>query len=117
MKELHCGAYAYIHGNEVGGTNPALLKAMGYGNYVLAYNVPFNAEVVGSAAVLYEKSVEDLRRKLQFIVDHPDEASRYRQKAVARIKEAYAWDKIAEDYERMFNNIISGYYKKGRGSD
>ena len=117
MKELHCGAYAYIHGNEVGGTNPALLKAMGYGNYVLAYNVPFNAEVVGSAAVLYEKSIEDLRQKLQFIVDHPDEASRYRQKAVARIKEAYTWDKIAEDYERMFNNIISGYYKKGRGSD
>jgi glycosyltransferase involved in cell wall biosynthesis len=117
MKELHCGAYAYIHGNEVGGTNPALLKAMGYGNYVLAYNAPFNAEVVGSAAVLYEKSVEDLRQKLQFIVDHPEEALQYRQKAVARIKEAYTWDKIAEGYERMFKNIINGYYKKCQESD
>jgi glycosyltransferase involved in cell wall biosynthesis len=117
MKELHCGAYAYIHGNEVGGTNPALLKAMGYGNCVLAYNVSYNAEVVGSSALLYEKSVEDLRQKMQFIVDHPEEAKRYRQKAVARIQEAYTWDRIAEGYERMFTNIINGYYRRNRESD
>jgi glycosyltransferase involved in cell wall biosynthesis len=117
MKELHCGAYAYVHGNEVGGTNPALLKAMGYGNCVLAYNVPFNAEVVSSSAVLYEKSVEDLRQKMQFIVDHPEEAEQYRRKAVARIKEAYTWDKISEGYERMFTNIINGNYRKRRESD
>src|SRR5207244_5157673 len=26
VKELHCNAYAYIHGHMMGGTNPALLK-------------------------------------------------------------------------------------------
>ena len=36
IHELHAHCYAYVHGNEVGGTNPALLKALGYGNCVLA---------------------------------------------------------------------------------
>jgi glycosyltransferase involved in cell wall biosynthesis len=117
MKELHCGAYAYIHGNEVGGTNPALLKAMGYGNCVLAYNVSYNAEVVGSSAILYEKSVEDLRQKIQYIIDHPEKAALYRSKAVARVQEAYTWEKITTGYERMFFNILKGYYKKRRESD
>ena len=86
MKELHCGAYAYVHGNEVGGTNPALLKAMGYGNCVLSYNGAYNAEVVGSSAVLYEKSVDDLRQKMQFIIDHPGKRSNTAKKRWPALK-------------------------------
>ena len=117
IKELHCGAYAYVHGNEVGGTNPALLKALGYGNCVLSYNGVYNTEVVGPAALLYEKSVEDLREKMQFIVDRPETAKEYRKKAVERIKEHYTWDKITAGYERMFKNIITNYYKTNKESD
>jgi glycosyltransferase involved in cell wall biosynthesis len=117
MKELHCGAYAYIHGNEVGGTNPALLKALGYGNCVLSYNGIYNTEVVGAAALLYEKSVEDLREKIQFIVDHPEAVKEYRKKAIERIKECYTWDKITDGYERMFKNIMTNHYKTNKESD
>ncbi len=60
IEALHIGCYAYIHGNEVGGTNPALLKAMGYGNCILALNVPYNSEVIGESAILFDKSVDDL---------------------------------------------------------
>ncbi|MBA7492676.1 hypothetical protein ES702_03226 [subsurface metagenome] len=117
IKELHLGAYAYVHGNEVGGTNPALLKALGYGNCVLALNVPFNAEVVGPSAILYERSVEDLRRKMQYIVDHPEEAEKYRRKAVERIKECYTWDRIIDGYERLFKNVLKGCYRIQKQSD
>jgi Glycosyltransferase len=117
IKELHCGAYAYIHGNEVGGTNPALLKALGYGNCVLSFNGVYNTEVVGDAALLYEKSLEDLREKIQYIVDHPEVAKEYRKKAVERIKECYTWDKITDGYERMFKNIMTNYYKAHKESD
>jgi glycosyltransferase involved in cell wall biosynthesis len=101
----------------VGGTNPALLKALGYGNCVLSYNGVYNTEVVGSAALLYEKSVEDLREKIQFIVDHPEAAKEYRKKAVEKIKECYTWDKITDGYERMFKNIITNHYKTNKESD
>lgn len=117
IKELHLGAYAYVHGNEVGGTNPALLKALGYGNCVLALNVPFNAEVVGPSAILYERSVEDLRRKMQYIVDHPEEAEKYRRKTVERIKEYYTWDRIIDGYERLFKNVLKRYYRIQKQSD
>ena len=40
----HCGVY--LHGHSVGGTNPALVQAMGLGAPVLAVDTPFNREVV-----------------------------------------------------------------------
>ena len=105
IKELHCNCYAYVHGNEVGGTNPALLKALGYGNCVLALNVAFNAEVVQEGGILYDMNVESLREKMQFVVDHPEAAAAYRERAVARIEEAYTWDRIVSGYERLFATV------------
>src|SRR4029077_17081731 len=46
LKELWCNCYAYLHGHSVGGTNPALLRAMGYGSCVLARDTVFNREVL-----------------------------------------------------------------------
>lgn len=117
IKELHCRCYAYVHGNEVGGTNPALLKALGYGNCVFALDVPFNAEVVDKAAILYKKNPDDLKNKIQYIIDNPDEATKYRKFAVERIKECYTWDKIVDSYERLFKNIVTNYYKTNKQSD
>src|SRR3954447_9218331 len=42
-------AYTYLHGHSVGGTNPSLLRAIGAGAAVLAYDVDFNHEVAGDA--------------------------------------------------------------------
>ena len=64
VKELHCNCYGYIHGHSVGGTNPALLKALGYGNCVLALDTPFNREVVGDYGILFENDPADLAAKL-----------------------------------------------------
>ena len=46
VEKLHLGCYAYLHGHEVGGTNPSLLKAMGCGNCAIAFDSVFNAEVL-----------------------------------------------------------------------
>src|SRR5258708_20397964 len=47
VKELHSRAYPYIPCHMMGGTNPALLKALGFGNCILSQDNPFNAEVLG----------------------------------------------------------------------
>jgi glycosyltransferase involved in cell wall biosynthesis len=106
IKELHCNCFAYIHGNEVGGTNPALLKALGYGNVVLALDVPYNSEVIKDAGILYEKSVSDLAGKIQYLVDHPEVRKGYRSKAIQRIREDYTWEKIADQYEQLFLDML-----------
>ncbi len=117
IKELHCHCHAYVHGNEVGGTNPALLKALGYGNCVLAFDVPYNAEVVRDAGILYKRDVDDLAAKLQHVDGHPDEAAEYRRRGVARIRQAYLWEHVVDGYERLFQGLLAGRYASRPASD
>jgi glycosyltransferase involved in cell wall biosynthesis len=117
IRELHCGAFAYVHGNEVGGTNPALLKALGYGNCVLTLNVPFNAEVVPDAALLYDKSAEDLAAKMTQVLQDPELVVKLRRRAQERIKEAYQWEYVVEGYERILRRGVAGEFRNAPPSD
>lgn len=91
----------------IGGTNPTLPKALGYGKFILALNTPFNREVLGDYGILFDKSVGSLKEKLQHIVDHPEIAEGFRHRAPCRIKEAYSWESIADKYEVLFQRMIS----------
>lgn len=108
LRELFCNAFAYVHGNEVGGTNPALLQAMGYGCAVLALNVIFNAEVLAGSGLLYEKSVDDLRRTMEHVLARPELATELRERAVRRICDAYTWDAMTNEFERLFARVVFG---------
>jgi len=108
VKELHCNAYAYIHGHSAGGTNPSLLKALGCANCILSLNTPSNSDVLGDYGILFERDVNDLAHKLQYIEDHPEVADGYRQRAPARIRERYDWEKITDQYEEFFRRLAAG---------
>jgi glycosyltransferase involved in cell wall biosynthesis len=108
VKELHCNAYAYVHGHSLGGTNPALLKALGYGNCVLALGTAFNREVLKDYGILFENEALDLTRKMQSIEDHPEIAAEYRVRAPQRIREAYTWEKITDQYEELLLQLANG---------
>ena len=102
-REFQSHAYFYVQATEVGGTHPALLEGMGFGNCVLANDVPEHREVMQNAGLFFNtSSVEDLREKMQFLVDHPEIVKQYQSQAVARIKEAYTWDQISNSYENFF---------------
>src|SRR5580692_2535342 len=81
VKELHCNAYAYVHGHSAGGTNPSLLKALGCGNCILALSTPSNSEVLGHYGIQFERAVDDLAIKLQYVEDHAEVATAYRERA------------------------------------
>lgn len=108
VKELHCNAYAYLHGHSMGGTNPSLLKALGYGNCVVALRTPFNQEVMGNYGIFFERDHTDLAQKLQELESHPESAAEFRQKAPKRILEAYTWEKITDQYEELFLLLSAG---------
>lgn len=106
--ELHCNAYAYIHGHSLGGTNPALLKALGCGNCVLALHTAFNVEVLQDYGILFERDPLDLATRLQHIEDSPEVAADYRSRAQERIREAYTWENITDQYEELFLQLAAG---------
>jgi glycosyltransferase involved in cell wall biosynthesis len=108
VKELHCNAYAYIHGHSMGGTNPALLKALGYGNCVLALNTPFNSEVLQDYGVLFEQDPADLAAKIEYLENNPTVADEFRRRAPQRIRGAYSWEHITDQHEELFLQLASG---------
>ncbi|MDZ7341193.1 MAG: glycosyltransferase [candidate division KSB1 bacterium] len=105
-REFQSHAYFYVQATEVGGTHPALLEGMGFGNCVLANDVPEHREVMRDSGIFFKTSQQDdLRDKMQYLVDHPEVVKAYQAKAVARIEEAYTWNRIADQYEGLFSKM------------
>ncbi|MCX5643058.1 MAG: DUF1972 domain-containing protein [Candidatus Omnitrophica bacterium] len=101
LEQLLEGCHFYIHGHEVGGTNPALLQAMGSGCCVLALNTVFNAEVIGATGLLFAKDAGTLAGKIEYLLSNPEVVKQYRKTAPERIREFYSWEKVVADYEKI----------------
>ena len=106
-KTLQQNAYCYVQATEVGGTHPALVEAMGYGNCVLFLSNPEHREVTGNCAIPFS-SVDELRDKLQMVLLNPALVEDYRKKAMLRIKNRYSWESITDRYERLFASMSNG---------
>jgi glycosyltransferase involved in cell wall biosynthesis len=100
-RALQQNAYCYVHATEVGGTHPALLEAMGFGNCVLTLAAPENIEAVGDAAILYQNE-SDLARKLQRVLRDGSLVHSFRNRAQSRVREHYTWDRVVDQYEQLF---------------
>lgn len=103
LKKIRENAFGYFHGHSVGGTNPSLLEALGSTKLNLLYNVSFNQEVAGDAALYW--SLEE--GSLSALIDQADELGqnqieKYGRMAKQRIRENYTWEKIALEYKRIF---------------
>ncbi len=106
-RELQSQALAYIHATEVGGTHPALVEAMGFGNCILANDVPENREAAGEAARYFRASApETLAALMREVFSNEDERQRLRWLAQARASALYSWDAIADQYEGLFNSMV-----------
>lgn len=103
-RALQQNAYCYVHATEVGGTHPALVEAMGYGNCVLTLATPENLEVVGAAGISYEDEA-DLADKLQRVLRDGSLVQSYRHRAQDRVQRNYHWEGVVDCYEQLFSEI------------
>lgn len=110
LNELWCNCYAYVHGNEVGGTNPALLQTMASGCFTIAVDVSFSRDVLQDGGIFYHKTEDDLSVKMQWALDHELDLPDYKNRAVKRILEHYTWDKVTDGYEVLFGELVDGKY-------
>ena len=109
-RQLSSHAYLFVLPSPVDGTRPVLLDQLGFGNCVLARGTPANAEVVGECGVTFDpdRPLEDLTKRLQYLLDHPDVVSRFRRRATPRIRERYSWDSVTQQYETLFEGMLRG---------
>jgi glycosyltransferase involved in cell wall biosynthesis len=103
LTELWNGAYAVIHPSVTEGMSLSLLEAMAHGKCVLVSDIPENAEVVAGAAIAFKAGdVNDLARAIGRIDKEPGLVGDYGCRALDRVREAFSWDKIVDNLERIY---------------
>jgi glycosyltransferase involved in cell wall biosynthesis len=108
IKELHCNCFAYVHGHSVGGTNPSLLKAMGYGNCILALDTVFNREVLDDTGLFFPKDEQALAQLMRRLEEDARLVAELRRKGPRRIENEYSWDKVSTQYDQLFREVVAG---------
>ena len=108
--ELSSNAYAFVLTSGVGGTHPALVESMAFGNCVVVHNTPENLETIGDAGLAYDGKLggEGLRPVLQRLLDDPDLVETYRKKAAARAAQKFSWEAVTDAYESLFYDVLAG---------
>ena len=101
LKYIRNQAFAYIHGHEVGGTNPGLLEALAQTDLNLIYNVDFNHQVAQETALYWNKEDGNLSQLIDS-VDGQVSFEDLGNAAKANMKENYTWEKIVGEYEELF---------------
>ena len=104
--ELRSNAYFYIQATEIGGTHPALVEAMGAGNCVLANDVPQHREVLRDAGVYY-RGKKELIDKITMLMESESIVKAKGIAALKIAKEEYSWNRVAEGYEKTFENLTA----------
>ena len=103
LKKIRENACGYLHGHEVGGTNPSLLEALASTEVNLLLDVGFNREVGEDAALYWTKETGNLAALIEKTAAFDkEERNAYSRKAKNRILTAYSKEQIAETYEKTF---------------
>jgi glycosyltransferase involved in cell wall biosynthesis len=109
LEELWSHAYAVVQPSTMEGLSISLLEALSYGRCVLLSDIPENMEVGEDCAVSFRsKDVGDLREKLEMLIRHPEVVQQYEGKARAHIQAHYSWDKVAENTETVYRELLAG---------
>jgi len=100
VRALRFYARAYLHGHQVGGTNPSLVEALGCGSAVIAHDNPFNRWVAGDAALYFSDELT-LDKHLRSLTEDDVLVSRLQDSARARFAYEFTEDKVLGAYEAL----------------
>ena len=98
----HCAAY--VHGHQVGGTNPSLVEALGGGNAVIAHDNKFNRWVAGDGAAYFD-SADSFAEVFGDLNQDRGRLQAMRQASLRRYAMGLTWPQILSQYELLLQSI------------
>jgi glycosyltransferase involved in cell wall biosynthesis len=105
LDQLYANCATYLHGHSVGGTNPSLLRAIGAGAAVVAFDVDFNREVVRDSGRFF-RTPQDVARELAAAEADPEGTRRAGERARV-LARRYDWDQVADGYEELARRLAA----------
>jgi glycosyltransferase involved in cell wall biosynthesis len=105
VQALRAHCTAYVHGHQVGGTNPSLVEALGAGNAVLAHDNRFNRWVAGEGA-LYFGNAETFADRMKTLLSEPGRLEALRTAAARRFEAAFTWPTVLAAYEAVLTRWL-----------
>lgn len=116
LDQLYAHAVTYLHGHSVGGTNPSLLRAMGAGTAVIAWDVVFNREVLGATGAFFS-SAASLAPLIEDAEFAPHRTAELGDASRSRAEQQYDWNDVADGYEALAVRLAGGYSTRGTRRD
>jgi glycosyltransferase involved in cell wall biosynthesis len=114
VQALRYHSLAYIHGHQVGGSNPSLIEAMGAGNAVIAHDNRFNRWVAGAGALYFEGSAQLGLILDELLTDAPRLAA-MRAESAARAQAEFTWERILGAYAGLLEKYLEKVPSSERG--
>lgn len=96
---------AYVHGHQVGGTNPSLVESIGAGNAIIAHDNPFNRWVAKEGAI-YFSDASQASDAFEKIFQDKELVSNLELKTRENFRENFQWNDILAQYEKLLSNYI-----------
>jgi glycosyltransferase involved in cell wall biosynthesis len=100
----HCAAY--LHGHEVGGTNPSLLRAMHWGAPCVPIDVIFHRENVGPGNPYFSKTPGHLAAILRDLDGDPARRAALGRTTQAHATATFRWDAVIDAYAGLFARLV-----------
>jgi glycosyltransferase involved in cell wall biosynthesis len=100
----NCGVY--VHAHSVGGTNPALLQALGAGAPTLALDTSFNHEVIGRKEQLFPQDASQLALRIDQVLSDDAIQREWAAHGRATVASRYTWQSVCDAYLEALRDAI-----------
>lgn len=107
LDTLYADAATYAHGHSVGGTNPSLLRAMGAGTAVIAYDVAFNREVLDDDGWFF-RTPDDVATAFADAEASPARIAALSTAVREHAQRRFRWEDVADAYEGLAHRLAAG---------
>ncbi|PIP26465.1 MAG: glycosyl transferase family 1 [Candidatus Moranbacteria bacterium CG_4_9_14_3_um_filter_40_7] len=108
LARLYSCAYTFVQPSEAEGLSNSLLEAMGYGLAPIVSDIAENLLPVGDTGIIFQsKNIKNLEEKMLLSLEKRNLILDLGQKAKARVKFLYDWDRNALETLALYRRIMT----------
>ncbi len=105
VQALRFHSVIYIHGHQVGGTNPSLVEALGASNPIVAHENRFNRWVAGPTA-RYFSGADSFAIQIEQVLASEEMRATMREGSRSRFRENFTWARVLNQYEVLLQRHL-----------